>query len=877
MSEHFVQNFLRTLLSKNKSVTSLIGKGFHGTHTPIPIKRYVLENPKWYTPYSPYQAEISQGRLECLYNYQTMIKNITGLPISNASLLDGGSAAAEALSMSSAYTKRKRSLFYVSKNMHPYILDILKTKAWAMDVELKIDDPNSFDITENTIGVMMQYPDTYGFCHGISQDIIRQVREKGGVASCSTDLLALTQLKSPAELDFQIAFGSAQRFGVPMYFGGPHAAFLATETDFLRLMPGRIVGKTKDIMGDECYRLALQSREQHIRKEKATSNICTSQALLANISTLYAMYHGEKGLKKIATEINKNTKHLKDSLEKLGYRIINSDSYFDTITIEHKNAFNIYSNLKDSNYIGFWNKNQPDYLTLALDEVTTQSDLQEILQIMQEITPIRLGESNSHMPVKNINCMQRHTSYLDDPVFKTINKNETKFMRYVYSLAEKDYGLTNGMIPLGSCTMKENSAYQLEPLSWPEICDSHPFLPEDCVEGYENLIKETGNYLKKVTGFDYCSFQSNSGAMGEYSALLCMRKYHKDKRKTVVIPESAHGTNFASASLAGLKVVKFNDSLFNDLEKFNIFIKNHSEDLVGMMITYPNTTGLFQSDIEKINDIIHKYDGIVYLDGANMNALAGITKLSDIGADVCHLNLHKTFCIPHGGGGPGMGPILCNTKLAPFLPINSLQISRENVHDSESESIGSITSSMWSSASLLTIPFSHFKKQGDVGIRNCTELAIENANYMKNRLKGHYKIIGCGGDVAHEFIIDVSNLKGVTDVDISKRLIDYSFHPPTMSWPRKYSLMIEPTETESKEEMDRFIEAMISIRREIDETPELLKNAPHPIKMVSKPWNYPYTMEEAFFPVETLKKLKHWPYCGRVDDLYGDKLMYKLK
>ena len=872
MSEHYVQNFLKLMMRKNKLVTSLIGKGFHGTHTPIPIRRYVLENPKWYTPYSPYQAEISQGRLECLNHYQTMIKNITGLSISNASLLDNGSTAAEVLSMSSGYTKHRRSLFYASKNMHPYILDILKTKAWAMDIDLRIDDPDSFNINENTIGVMMQYPDTYGFCNGVSQDIIRETREKGGVVSCNTDLMALTHLKSPAELDFQIAFGTAQRFGVPMYFGGPHAAFLAAESDFLRLMPGRIVGKTKDATGDECYRLALQSREQHIRKDKATSNICTSQALLANISTLYAIYHGESGILDISKKIKENTKFLKDELEDLGYCIINSKSYFDTLTIYHKNAFNIYTKLKDNNYIGFWNKSAPDHLSLTLDETTTKVDLNNILEIMQQITPVHLTKHTPEIHNEEDDTMNRETPYLEDSIFNTINQNETKFMRYVYSLADKDYGLSSGMIPLGSCTMKENSAYQLEPLSWEEVANCHPFLPPDCVEGYYELIVKTGNYLKNVTGFDYCSFQSNSGAMGEYSALLCMRKYHGDKHKTVVIPESAHGTNFASASLAGLKVVKFRDELFRDLVQFKAFIEKHGEDLVGMMITYPNTNGLFQKDIEKINRIIHDYDGIVYLDGANMNALAGLIKPSDIGADVCHLNLHKTFCIPHGGGGPGMGPILCNEKLAKYLPTNNLQISNDFYYQ---ESIGSITSSMWSSASLLTIPFSHFMKQGETGIKTCTKQAIKSANYMKEKLLPYYNIVGGEEEVAHEFIIDVSNIKAVSDVDISKRLIDYNFHPPTMSWPIKSSLMIEPTESESKEEIDRFIEAMISIRREIEENPALLKNAPHPIKLIQKEWTFPYSMEEAFFPVENLKARKHWPNCARVDDLYGDKLMYK--
>lgn len=867
MSEFFIQETLKKMMSKNRIVTSLIGKGFHGTITPSPIRRYVLENPKWYTPYSPYQAEISQGRLEGLFNFQKMISSITGLPLSNASLLDGGSTAAEVLSMSNTYHKDKRSVYYASNTLHPYIQDILKTKATAMDIDMRIMDPNSFNFSDDTIGFMIQYPDTHGNIN-INHDMLRQARERDIVSSCSTDLMALAIFESPGKFGFNMAFGSAQRFGVPMYYGGPHAAFLATDTRFMRIMPGRVVGITKDRIGNPCYRLALQSREQHIRKERATSNICTSQALLANISTLYAMYHGERGIMDIAKRIYETTCKLKESLEILNYNIQNT-SFFDTITIYSINAKEIYDSLKKDDYVAFWDYSNPSFLSITLDETTRPDDIENIVKCFQNT--LNMFPASVRTKVNNDTSIMRKTPYLPDETFHRFNKNETEFMRYAIGLADKDYGLTHGMIPLGSCTMKENSAYQLEPLSWEVVGNCHPFLPKEYVKGYHELIEKTGNHLKNVTGFNHVSFQSNSGAMGEYSALLCIRKYHNNTRKTVIIPESAHGTNFASASLAGLKVKRFNDELFDDIDAFDKFVSKIADDLAGMMITYPNTNGVFQKDVEVICDIIHKYGGIVYLDGANMNALAGVVKPSDIGADVCHLNLHKTFCIPHGGGGPGMGPILCNDKLAPYLPRHVFQ---SDSNDNNHLSIGTITASQWSSASLLVIPYSHFEKQGENGIKAATKQAISNANYMKDRLKSYYKIdSGDDSEVAHEFIIDLSEFKEITDVDVAKRLIDYCFHPPTMSWPKKSSLMIEPTETETREEIDRFVEAMISIRREIDEQPLLLKNAPHPIQLTKEEWNYPYSMREAFFPVNK----KYWPSTSRVDDLYGDKMMYKLQ
>lgn len=882
MRQYSATSKLKTIMDKNKIVTSLIGKGFNNTITPSPLRRHVLENPKWYTPYSPYQAEISQGRLESLYYFQKMVTDITALPFSNASLLDIGSTSGEVVSMSNGFHKNKRKVYHASNKLYPYILNIIESKCEALGLELNVCDLNNISLNENTIGVMLQYPDTHGDVK-IPFGLMDEAKEKKVIMSCATDLMALTKFKPPGEFGFDISFGSTQRFGIPLYYGGPHAAFISCSKDFLRFMPGRIVGKTKDSFGDDCFRLALQSREQHIRKEKATSNICTAQALLANMSSLYAIYHGNNGIKEIADDIHKKTEYLHNQLESMNFTIYNN-KYFDTITISNAKACDIYLELKNNGYITYYNVDIDIFrLSISLDETISMTDINAIIDIMRNNIPLAnlnfysiMNRSNTiiyNNAVNNNNgklsSLMRESEYLKDPIFNWCNRDETKFTRYVNKLCDKDYGLTHGMVPLGSCTMKLNAAYQLEPLSWESVANVHPFLPISHVAGYQELIDTVGKDLKRITGFDHVSFQSNSGAMGEYSALLCIKKYHKGEKKSVLIPESAHGTNFSSASLAGLNVIQFKDSLFDSLDIFEEFVESKKDDLAAMMITYPNTSGMFQKDIESICDIIHKYGGIVYLDGANMNALAGIVKPSDIGADVCHLNLHKTFCIPHGGGGPGMGPIFCNDKLAPFLPTHPFQYPRlENNIDS----IGTISASQWSSASLLTIPYLYFREKGTHGIKQATQLAINNANYMKNELEKDYTILN--GNIAHEFIVDVSEFKNVNEVDICKRLIDYSFHPPTMSWPRKGALMIEPTESESKEEMDRFIHAMRLIRKEIEETPEILKNAPHPIKLVSTEWNYNYSMNQAFYPLPHLKYDKLWPSTTRVDDVYGDKLMY---
>jgi glycine dehydrogenase len=859
ISEYNALKLLRNIMKKNKIVTSLIGKGYNNTIMPSPIRRHVLENPKWYTPYTPYQAEISQGRLETLYYFQKMIQDITNLPISNASMLDQGSTSAEVVSMSKAYHKNNRKTYYASETLHPYILDILETKCDVQNIDLKINNLDNISIDQDTIGIMFQYPDTTGEIN-IPTELINDCNENKSVVSCSTDLLALTKFKSPGEIGVDIAYGSAQRFGVPMYYGGPHAAFLSCKNDFLRLMPGRIVGKTIDQENNQCFRLALQSREQHIKKDKSISNICTSQALLANISALYGIYHGNDGLKKIGNQIYDLTKRLNTILNILNIPVVNNN-YFDTLTIRTNKSEEIYQDLKKNGYILFFDKNNPNYLSITLDETTTDEDLDTLFLIFKKYIT---EKCNLFFPEEINPELERETPYLKDEIFLK-NWNETNFTRYIYNLSQKDYTLCEGMIPLGSCTMKLNAAFQLEPMSWEEVGNVHPFLPSKYTKGYQELIELTGNDLKKITGFEYVSFQSNSGATGEYTALLCIRKYHKGKRNICLIPKSAHGTNFASASMAGMKIVSFDDQIFDNINDFEELVSKYKDQLAAMMITYPNTNGEFQKNINEINDIIHKYGGLVYLDGANMNALAGNILLSDIGADVCHLNLHKTFCIPHGGGGPGMGPILCNNKLGKYLPTQRFQ------HQSK-DSIGTITASQWSSASLLTIPFLYFRNQGLEGIKNNTDQAIENANYLKNNLNDYYNLNK--NEVAHEFIIDLTEFKDINEFDVSKRLIDYSFHPPTMSWPKKGVIMIEPTESESKEELDRFIRAMKQIRYEIDNTPEIIKNAPHPISLIHQEWKFNYSIQEAFFPLPELKERKFWPTTSRVNDIYGDKLMY---
>lgn len=900
--------YLKNIMNQNKLAKNMIGLGYHDTILPNPIKKHILQNPKWYTAYTPYQAEISQGRLESQFNYQTMIEDLTKLDISNASLLDEASTISEVVNIFYNYNKKKKNTLICCEYLHPHIIHTLQTKCKIMDINLILTPIKQLDedlannkntlINTDVMGIIFSYPDTYGDIY-IPFNVIEHAKNNKILLCSNNDLLALTNIKPPGELDIDISFGTAQRFGIPLWFGGPHPSFLATNEKLLRYIPGRIIGKSIDSLNNPAFRLGLQTREQHIRRDKATSNICTTQSLLANVAAFYSIYHGPLGLNQIYYDINNKTLHLALELNDAGFNVINN-LFFDTITIKFDKyinphdltyADNIYNLLTFKNIL--IRKEEQDNssikkLIISINEKTTYSDIHTIISIFNKFSN---SICNHHIIDKKLpDVYKRNSKYLQQDVFNKFH-TETELMRYIYKLASKDYTLCEGIIPLGSCTMKLNSATQLEPLIWNNITQIHPFAPKEYTKGYKTLIKNIGDKLKEITGFNNISFQSNSGSMGEYSGLLCIKEYHKNNyndnnnigRNICLIPNSAHGTNFASANLANMKIITFNDNLFEN--DFGSFVAEHKEQLACLMITYPNTNGTFQKNIKEICDIIHENGGLVYMDGANMNAQVGLTSPAICGADVCHLNIHKTFCIPHGGGGPGLGPILCNDKLAPYLPNNIIQ---DNIYPQKKDikPFGSITSSNWSSASLLTIPYLYILNMGNDGLKEATEIAILNANYLKEKLKEYYTIIDVNenGMVGHEFIIDTSEFikLGITEQDISKRLIDYKFHPPTMSWPRKNVLMFEPTESESKEELDRLVIAMISIRNEITEIENqiypknnnVLKNAPHPIHMINS-WNFPYEPQKAFYPVDSLLQDKFWPACGRLDDIYGDKNILK--
>lgn len=899
-SEEKALSNLKNMMKKNKLHKSYLGLGYYNTETPSPIKRHILENPKWYTAYTPYQAEISQGRLESQYNYQELVKSLTGLPYSNASLLDEASAAGEALNLSYAYYKKKKKKLIVSEDIHPQTLDVLDTRASTLGIKMELMENVKFDDLDpkELCNIIFQYPDTKGDVD-VPFDLIDFAKQNDILTTGITDLLALTKLVTPGELGIDITLGNAQRLGVPLWYGGPHPAYFAVSKNLLRYMPGRIIGESRDKMGKKAYRLALQTREQHIKQGNATSNICTSQSLLTNVVSFYGIYHGKKGLKEISKKVNNKAKYF---LEKIYPLKIENKTFYDTITIKVKNQQKMIGILRKNDILA--RELGTDKIALTFDETITNEDIDKLAKIIKNVEfgipiTIRLAKENVEELYKNYKKHQlpdkfrRKTDYLTDDTFKKYN-TETELLRYIHNLSLKDYSLCDGMIPLGSCTMKLNSAYQLEPLMWEEVCKVHPFAPLEYAEGYEELIKKTGDYLKKLTGFTNISFQPNSGAMGEYAGLLTIKKYHEEhgeRRDICLIPKSAHGTNFASAAVANLKVVTFDDELFKDLERFRSFVGEYKEDLACLMITYPGTNGVFQDNIEKITNTIHDCGGLVYMDGANMNALVCLSLPSNLGFDICHLNLHKTFCIPHGGGGPGLGPILCNDKLAPYLPSNVLQDKeKEYINNKLKNELSTyvdryaVSGSNWSSASLLTIPYLYISAMGTRGLKRATEMALLNSNYLKSLLREYYKIedVNENGMVGHEFIIDVSEFKrlGITENDIAKRLIDYSFHPPTMSWPRSGVLMIEPTESESKEELDRFVEAMKGIRREIKEIEEeglesnVIKNAPHCFPMTND-WKYSYPIEKAFYPVDSLLDKKFNIPVARVDDVYGDRFLLK--
>jgi glycine dehydrogenase len=870
-SEPETINRLQEFARMNSVFQSYIGMGYYGTIVPAVIKRNILENPGWYTSYTPYQAEISQGRLEALLNFQTMVSDLTGLPLANSSLLDEGTAAAEAMLMFFNATRDpNKNTFLVSSQSHPQTIDILKTRSEPLGIELKISDHNRFEFNESVFGVLIQYPDTEGFIQDYS-DLCDSAHENQSYVCVATDLLALTLLKSPGEMGADVAVGNAQRFGVPMGYGGPHAAFFSTTEEFKRKIPGRIIGVSQDAQGNPAFRMALQTREQHIRREKATSNICTAQVLLAIMSGMYAVYHGPEGLKKIAERVNYLSAKLAKSLEKAGYEVVH-EYFFDTIRFKadgwNDKAKNLELNLRDHG---------DGTVGVSLDETTTEYHLDELLSVFK--AP-KIDETGNTIP----SDLDRKSSYLDHLVFHSYH-SETEMLRYLHRLETKDLSLNTSMIPLGSCTMKLNATTEMEAITWNEFSNIHPFAPNNQTDGYHKLIGELGNWLTETTGFDEISMQPNSGAQGEYTGLMVIRAFHKengnDHRNICLIPASAHGTNPASAVIAGLKVVIVECDKHGNISKDDLAekAKIHSKNLAAIMVTYPSTHGVFEHSIKEICQIVHDYGGQVYLDGANLNAMLGLCKPGVFGGDVMHINLHKTFCIPHGGGGPGMGPIVCKDHLATFLPGHS------QIKTGGEKAIHAVSSAPFGSSSILPISWSYIAMMGGDGLRKATQVAILNANYMAKKLENHFLILyrGIGGYNAHEFIIDLRKLKnqsGISDEDVAKRLMDYGFHAPTMSFPVPGTLMVEPTESESKREMDRFCNAMISIRQEIqdvidgtmDANDNPLKNAPHTASVVTvDEWKHSYSRQIAAYPAPWLKEHKYWPTVGRIDNAFGDR------
>jgi glycine dehydrogenase len=873
---------LRRIAGENKVFRSFIGQGYYDCITPPVIQRNVLENPGWYTQYTPYQAEISQGRLEALLNFQTMVSDLTALDIANASMLDEATAAAEAMTMCHRFKgSDTRKIFFVSENCHPQNIEVVRTRGAALGIEVVVGSHETFQFSEKVFGALVQYPDTFGAIHDYS-GFAEKAHAAGAMLTVATDLLALTLIKPPGEFGADIAVGSAQRFGVPLGYGGPHAAFFATRDEFKRQMPGRIVGVSKDSRGKPALRLALGTREQHIRREKATSNICTAQALLANMASLYAVYHGPEGLKKIAQRVHALTGVLAAGLEKIGCKIT-SQNFFDTIRVELaraaaadilKSAEAHQLNLRaiDSTAIG-----------ISLDETAGIADVAKIFQVFNGDKPLNF--SIGELKPKNSSFVIRHSSFLTHKVFNS-HHNETEMLRYIKRLESRDLSLTASMIPLGSCTMKLNAASEMFPVSWPEFARIHPFAPLGQARGYQILFQNLEDWLEEITGFAGISLQPNAGSQGEYTGLLVIRAHHESRgevhRNVCLIPTSAHGTNPASAVMAGMKVVAVACDANGNIDVADLRAKAgaHKNDLSCLMVTYPSTHGVFEETIREICEIIHANGGQVYMDGANMNAQVGLTSPGFIGADVCHLNLHKTFCIPHGGGGPGVGPIGVAKHLVQFLPSHPTFTSRLEENHSKKH-IGPVSAAPWGSASILPISWMYVAMMGADGLTEATQFAILNANYISKRLENYFPTLyRSNGLVAHECILDLRAFHGVTAEDVAKRLMDYGFHAPTLSWPVAGTLMVEPTESESKCELDRFCDAMISIHAEMtavesgaaDAKNNLLKNAPHTADQIAGGnWNRPYTREQAAFPAKDLHDYKFWPHVSRVDNVFGDR------
>jgi len=879
MSEENALKAIKEISKANSVYRSFIGQGYYGTVTPKVILRNVFENPGWYTSYTPYQAEISQGRLEALINFQTMVGDLTGFEIANASLLDEATAAAESMTLAHRVGKSKSQKFFIDQNCFPQTISVVSARAKPIGIEIVVDDPKKLnDLTEDMyFGALLQYPGNDGAIVDFSEEI-KSVHENNGLVIMATDLLALTLLKSPGEIGADIAIGSSQRFGVPLGFGGPHAAFMATREQYKRSLPGRLIGASIDADGRTAYRLALQTREQHIRREKATSNICTAQALLAIMAGFYAAYHGPEGLKKIAQSVNSKAIALAKEVNQLGYKL-RCSHFFDTVTFQTETQTKeiFLSAQKQLMNIRMLDEN---HISISLDETTSDSEVQSIANLFKGITKTAEAASSYDLP-KNI---LRSTEYLTHPVFH-LYRTETEMLRYIRKLCDKDIALDRAMIPLGSCTMKLNATSEMIPVGWEEFSNIHPYAPQDQVSGYQTLIDDLEAKLSEITGYAAVSLQPNAGSQGEYAGLLAIDAFHKSNgdqhRKICLIPESAHGTNPASAQMAGMKVVPIScDKKGNiDLEDLKEKASQYSNELAAIMITYPSTHGVFETTVTEVCNIIHDHGGKVYIDGANLNAMVGLCKPGKFGGDVSHLNLHKTFCIPHGGGGPGVGPIGVVKDLAPHLPSDPM------TYNPTSNSVGPVSATNFGSASILPISWMYIQMMGASGLRRATQVAILSANYIAKKLSSHYKILYTGKNdlIAHECILDIRPLKelcGVEVDDIAKRLIDFGFHAPTMSFPVPGTLMIEPTESESLAEIDRFIEAMICIRNEIDELVEgsysiedsPLRNAPHCAETVtSDNWQYKYSRSKAAYPVDLKGRNKYWPPIGRVDNVHGDK------
>ena len=871
ISEKELIEKLKSIAEKNTIMKTYIGMGYYNCITPPVIQRNILENPGWYTQYTPYQAEISQGRLEALIKFQTMVCDLTALPIANASLLDEATAAAEAMTMTYRMSK-DRNIFLVSKHCHPQTIDVLKTRSEPLGITIQLCDDDDFIFNQNVFGSILQYPDTSGSVNNF-QKITNAAHKESAYVIIATDLMSLALLKPPGELGADVALGSSQRFGVPMGYGGPHAAFFAVKENFKRFLPGRLIGVSVDSEGNQAYRMSLQTREQHIRREKATSNICTAQVLLAIMSGMYAVYHGPKRIKEIARTIHQHTCDLATSLSKAGYEILN-DTFFDTIrflgpdkTKEKLLKHNI--NIREFS---------DGSLGISIDETVMKKDISHLLSILNVSHELN---NKSTLP----SDLRRETSFLSHPVFNSYH-SETEMLRYIHRLETKDLSLNTSMIPLGSCTMKLNATTEMIGVTWPEFASIHPFVPVNQAKGYKHLFDDLSNWLGDITGLPGVSLQPNSGAQGEYAGLMVIRAFHLSQgdsnRNVCLIPESAHGTNPASAIMCGMEVIVVKcDSKGNiDIEDLKNKAQKHQNNLAALMITYPSTHGVFESTVQKICKIIHDYKGQVYMDGANLNAMVGVSRVSDIGVDVCHINLHKTFAIPHGGGGPGMGPICAAKHLTSFLPTHNVIPC-----NTSSNAISAVSATPWGSAGVLPISWSYMALLGNEGMKKSTSIAILNANYMAKLLEDHFPILyrGENGFNAHEFIIDLRPIRkesGITDEDIAKRLMDYGFHAPTMSWPVPGTLMIEPTESESKNELDRFCSAMISIKKEINDVIEgksdakdnMLKNSPHTMETITKEtWDHPYTREDAVFPAPWLREYKYWPTVGRIENAIGDR------